>query len=110
MYHVFADVAEFAGGEVLPVTASNPLAVDGLALAKGERVRVLVANMTDATQDIAVGGMPGQVNIRLLDETNAEMAMQTPEAFRSQSGRLESTPNGTLEMVLPPYAVARLDG
>jgi hypothetical protein len=109
MYHIFADLAEFAGGEVLAVRASNPLAVDGLALAKGGRLRVLVANMTDTTQDVAVGGMPEQVSIRILDESNAERAMQAPEAFRSQPGRVASSFSGTLELALPPHAVARLD-
>jgi hypothetical protein len=109
MYHIFADVAEFAGGEVLAVRASNPLAVDGLALGKGERLRVLVANMTDTSQDVAVGGMPEQVNVRMLDETHAERAMQDPETFRSQPGRAASAFGGTLALVLPPYAVARLD-
>ena len=109
MYHIFADVAEFAGGEVLAVRASNPLAVDGLALGKGERLRVLVANMTDTPQDVAVGGMPEQVSIRMLDETDAERAMQDPETFRSQPGRAASAFGGTLALVLPPYAVARLD-
>jgi hypothetical protein len=83
--------------------------VDGLALAKGGRVCVLVANMTDALQDVAVEGLPEQVSIRLLDETNTERAMQAPEAFRSQSGRVESSLSGTLDLSLPPYAVARLD-
>jgi hypothetical protein len=109
MYHIFADLAEFAGGEVLAVRASNPLAVDGLALGKGGRLRVLVANMTDTTQDVAVGGMPEQVSIRILDESNAERAMQAPEAFRSQPGRVASSFSGTLELALPPHAVARLD-
>jgi hypothetical protein len=109
MYHIFADVAELAGGEALAVRASNPLAVDGLALAKDGSVRVLVANMTDAPQDVAVEGLPEQVSIRLLDETNVERAMQAPEAFRSQPGRVESSLSGTLDLSLPPYAVARLD-
>jgi hypothetical protein len=109
MYHVFADVAEFAGGDVLAVSASNSLVVDGLALAQDGKVRVLVTNMTDAPQDVVVEGLPEQVSVRLLDETNAERAMQAPEVFRSQSGRVESSLSGTLELSLPPYAVARLD-
>ena len=41
VYHVLADIGEFAGGEVLAGQPSDALAVDGIALRKDGRVRVL---------------------------------------------------------------------
>ena len=46
MFHVFADVNEFRGGEVLPSRSTRPLAVDGLVLRRGDAVRILLANFT----------------------------------------------------------------
>ena len=39
MFHVFADVNEFRGGEVLPSRSTRPLAVDGLVLRRGRSRR-----------------------------------------------------------------------
>jgi hypothetical protein len=44
-----------------------------------------------------------------LDESNVEEAMQSPESFRAQSGKLLQTRAGTLEIELLPYALARID-
>src|SRR5690606_1787322 len=46
MYHVLADVAEFAGGHLIPLATSDLLRVDGFALEQGDRYRVLVANFS----------------------------------------------------------------
>jgi len=110
LYHVFADVADFAGGDVLALSGDQPLAVDGLALRKDGRIRILVANMTAGAQTAVMRGLPRQVSTRLLDATNVVAAMQTTAAFRAQPGRIQETTAGRLALTLPPYAVARLDG
>ncbi|MCS7259528.1 MAG: hypothetical protein NZ765_01935 [Anaerolineae bacterium] len=109
MYHVFADIAEFAGGQVIPSVSSATLRVDGLTVRKGERKRVMLANLTNQEQVIDVVGLGGRVYVRLLDETNAEHAMQSPEAFREQKGELITPRNGSLELALLPYAIATID-
>ena len=52
-YHVFADVGEFSGGQVIPSRSADRLAVDGLALRKDGKLRVLVANMTAEPQTVS---------------------------------------------------------
>ena len=42
MYHVFADVGEYAGGLRLAAESTDPLAVAALALSEGDHLRVLV--------------------------------------------------------------------
>jgi hypothetical protein len=109
MYHVLADVGEFAGGEVLPTRPSNSLKVDGLAVRKDGRTRVLLANLSPEPQHVTVTNLSQHVRVRHLDETNAEDAMRAPEEFRAQAGELRETTSGALELSLPPYAVARID-
>ena len=108
-YHVLADVGEFSGGQVIPSRSADRLAVDGLALRKDDRLRVLVANMTAEPQNVIVRGLPAELEVRVLDAANAEAAMQAPEAFRAAAGQRMAAADGALTLELPPYAVARLD-
>lgn len=104
MYHVFADVAEF-GGRVAQARSSDGLKVDGLALHKGKRLRVLLANLTNEPQWVQVKGIGEHSSVRMLQADNAEMAMFRPEAFRA---RPEHRLDGHT-IALPPYAIARID-
>jgi hypothetical protein len=109
LYHVLADVGEFAGGEVIPTRSSHPLRVDGLALRQGNRMRVLLANLSADPQQVTVHNLGEQVRLRYLDETNAEAAMQAPEEFRVQAVELVQTSAGSLSLSLLPYAIVRLE-
>ena len=108
-YHVLADVGEFSGGQIIPSRSADRLAVDGLALRKDGKLRVLVANMTAEPQTVSVSGLPAELEVRVLDAANAEAAMQAPEAFRAAAGQRVTADDGALALDLPPYAVARLD-
>jgi len=109
VYHVLADVGEFAGGEVLPTMSSDTLKVDGLAVRHGGRCRVLIANLTTDPQQVIVEGLAAQVFVRFLDETSVREAMMSPEDFRARPGESWKTDTGLLVLELPPYAVARID-
>lgn len=120
VYHVLADIGEFAGGELLPTTSGDPLALDGLALVKEGRTRLLLANLSPMAQAVAVqvtdaaGRTPTSwsgehARVRVLDERNAEEAMRSPEAFRAREGEPMPVSGGWLELELLPYAVARID-
>ncbi|HEY8601711.1 MAG TPA: hypothetical protein VIL85_25010 [Thermomicrobiales bacterium] len=109
LYHVLADVGEFAGGEVLRATTSDPLGAAVLALRAGARTRILVANLRSEGQQIALDLPEKGVHLRLLDEANAERAMREPEAFRDDVGKSMLGQEGRLLFDLPPYAVARID-
>ncbi len=109
MYHVFADLNEFAGGEILPVESSNHLLVDGLALGKGGRLRLLVANLSNEPQHITVSGLPSRLHMRWLDETNAFRAMTSPEEFRAGAPEAHASRDGRLDLDLRPYGLLRID-
>ncbi len=109
LYHVFADAGAFAGGEVIPTITSDPLRLDGLALRKGDRTRVLVANLTPEPLQITLHNLDARVRLRRLDEGNAEEAMRWPERYRAQEDGPAETRDGSLELDLLPFAVVRVD-
>jgi hypothetical protein len=109
LYHVLADVGEFAGGEIIPATSSDPLRLDGLALHKSGKRRVIVANLTSEPQQVTVRNLSQQAQLRHLNETNVERAMRSPEAFRAEVGEVATTSAGALDLELLPYALIRID-
>ena len=110
LYHILADVGEFAGGEVLDSKSSDPLKVEGVALRKNGETRTMLANLTPDSQRVRVENLTGAVLVRHLNETNAQAVMASPEVFRGETGELVQTTNGTLELDLLPYAIAQIDG
>jgi hypothetical protein len=109
LYHVLADVAEFGATEMLLTKSSEPLAVEGLALKKGKKKRVLLANVTDVVQKVTVSGLGSRATLKLLDETSAEAATQTPERWRKKAGKVVKTEKGKLTVKLLPFGLARID-
>jgi hypothetical protein len=109
LYHIFADVGDFAGGEVLPTQSSAPLRMNGLALRRDGRVRLLLANLSGEPQRVRLADLGEAVWVKALDETNAEQAMRSPEEFRLQPGTPHRARSGRLELTVRPYAVVRVD-
>ena len=107
LYHVLADVAEFAGAQVVHSRSSEPLLLESLALRSPNGTRLLLANLSAEQQQVRVtADACGPVRVRELDERNAETAMQSPEAFRSGPARFLDAP---LEFSLAAFAVALCD-
>ncbi len=109
LYHILADVGEFAGGKVLVSKSSDPLKVEGIALRKNGETRALLANLTPDSQRVRVQNLTGTVRVRRLDDTNAQAAMVSPEAFRAETGEIVKDAEDTLELNLLPYAVVQID-
>ncbi len=109
LYHVLADLGEAKEAEVVSSRSTRPLAVEALALRDGERLRVLVANLTPQRQRVVVGSLPdGDVTLRVLDEETAVEAGDDPESFRARA-ESATVQGGKLELELKPYAVARVE-
>jgi hypothetical protein len=110
LFHVLADVNFLTGGRVVPSRSSDPLAFDGLALRRGDSLRVLLANLTDRPRTVIVAGLGPRASVQVLDETTFDRATVTDvEGFRTQWGDEQATTNDTLVVPLRPYAYARLD-
>ena len=108
VYHIFADIGEFAGGDVIPTVSSATLQVESFALHKGGKTRVLISNLTAVSQHVIVHNIEGQVRVRQLDEINAIEALCSAEEFRNNAGegQLDTNP---LKLVLRPFATVRVD-
>jgi hypothetical protein len=109
LYHVLADVGDFAGGAVIPTTSSDPLLVDGLAIYKDGKMRVMLANFTSQRQQVTIHNLNANIRVRRLDETNAESAMLSPENFRAYTGESMVTSGGSMKLDILPYGVVRID-
>jgi len=107
MYHVFADLADFAEAQVIDLQSSDPLKVDGWGVRRDGRERWLIANFVDVEQTLALA-LSGQFVGRLLSADTALDAMRDPEAFRAVMPlRFEAA--DALTLTLPPFAVLTLD-
>jgi D-apionolactonase len=109
VYHVLADIADFQGGQVLPVTLSDGLRVQALALRDGDRVRVVLANMSDdpLTVSLEIPGAGG-ATLRHLDDQTVCLAATDPGAFRD-SARPVDMIDGSVNVDLPPFGLATVD-
>jgi D-apionolactonase len=109
LYHVLADIREFAGGEVLPSHSSEPLKVECLTICRHERKRTLVGNMTGQKVAVLIQGLLAEFQMKLLDESTAWNAMVDPEGYRSQTSRSQASSDGRLMIELRPYSIVRID-
>ena len=92
VYHLLREVSEFRGGTVYQLDTSDNLSAVGLALHKQGRLRVLVGNLADVAQTIAIRGLSGKpVDVHVLGEEK----------------NIRSTPELTIH--LPPYGIGRVD-
>jgi len=110
LYHVLADYGEFAGGKAIHSRSSNSLVVDGIALHKKDKTRLILANFSSEPQPVSIQGLDKPALVRALDETNAGAALLNPEQYRAFTGSLYSTTDDLLQLTLLPFAVMRIDG
>jgi hypothetical protein len=109
VYHVLADIGEFANGKVIPAMSNAPNMYDGLVLEEQGDKRIILVNYTPNKLTLSARNLPAQIWIRVLDETNVESAISKPEDFRMSSREIQNTHNGVLPLVMNPFAIVRID-
>ena len=111
LYHVFADLADFRQGEVLRVEINAPQSVEALALCQGQRVLLLLANLSAIRQTLHLQ-LPAltRLTARMLDENSALEAMYEPARFRSRRQALVESQPGEIALDLLPYALVHIEG
>lgn len=111
LFHVLADVNEFADAPVLRCKSADPLRFEALALDTDPATRVLLANMTAEPQVVTIEHrFAGGGRVRTLDETTFDRATSDPLAFRAEPGEVVSPRDGRLTLSLRPHAYVRIDG
>jgi hypothetical protein len=111
VYHLLRDVCEFGGAQLL-ACSGDPLPVAAIAVRRGDRSAILVANLRPEPSAIEVR-LPRQlprsgVTIRRLNTMTAAAAMLSPESFRSHA-QAQRVHGSTLRLDLVPYEYSRLD-
>jgi hypothetical protein len=106
LYHVLAEVAEFAGGVALTVRSGDPLRVVALALEHGPRRRLIAANLTAEPQVARIIGFASPAWVRLLDAESAAAAGLEPERLRRPANGRRVSAEEHLALDLPPFAIA----
>jgi hypothetical protein len=113
VYHVFADLGVFRGGEISASPAREDAEVAVIGLQREGATRQLVANLTPAKRDVAVpliAPAAAAVRVKVLDTASVVRAVTEPDAWRNEPGaRREPDADGALRVTLGPYAVARID-
>jgi hypothetical protein len=109
LYHVLADVGEFAGGGVQPLSSDEMAGLDGLALVHGDRLRVLLTNHGPSPRPVRIANLRAWARIKHLDAANAIEAMRSPDEFRARIGEPRATIRGAIELEIPPFGVVRID-
>jgi hypothetical protein len=110
LFHVLADVAEFGGGGYYRTRSERPGEIEVVAVRKDARTRLLLSNLTDSPKLVRLNGCDSleAFEVRTLDRSTVEGAMEAPETFRRDHTRIRNRPN--LETFVPPLAVLTLDG
>jgi D-apionolactonase len=107
LYHPLAEVAGWRGGEVVRVDSEDPLVVVGLAVRARGKLRLLIANLTPAAQEVLVSPLQGMYRLPRLSTSNADEACAEPESFRASGEDVSA--DGELALRLEPYEVVRAD-
>ena len=109
MYQVFADIGEFAGGNVRVFQDENRRTVEACILETKNRKRCLIANMTQEKRDVLIHDPPDTVSVKYLDRKTVSKACLDSDQFRKNPGRKLFSLHGRLRISLGPYAIARID-
>jgi hypothetical protein len=106
LYHVLADMAEFAGGRMIGVQSGDALKVEAMLLRRDQQQSALLANLTPETQTATMDGINQVSTLRRLHGQNVEAAMCKPETFRVQFDPIRLSSNG---IELSPFEIVRLN-
>lgn len=111
VYWLFRDLAGWRGAAVLRCSSSDPRRVVSLALGKGGRMRILMANLTPERQEarLTIASTTREVTLRPIDAGSFETVPADPESARRNTVTAAAC-EGSVRLTLNPYAVICVDG
>jgi D-apionolactonase len=104
LYYVFALIAPFRRGHLIPCVSTDPLLADALLLEADGRKRLVLANLTGDEREVELALDLPNAKVRVLDESSLATAVLDPDLFLAQQ-----TPETSRRVYLPPYTVASID-
>jgi len=108
VYHLLADLADYARATLRAVHVDDPLRVQALLLEDDGRQRICLANLTPAPVTVVLAAS-GTVHVRTLDEHVLARALAEPDVFRASSSHVTSHADGMITLSLGPNAYVRID-
>ncbi|MEO7424811.1 MAG: hypothetical protein ABI036_06470 [Fibrobacteria bacterium] len=109
LFHVFADFAEFVGGNAYDVKSDLPLRYDGVLLHAGDRATLLIANLEETPGTLRLKELGNIAGLRRLNETNAMSAMEDPEGYRKLPREACHGDQDGWDIALRPFEYVRID-
>jgi D-apionolactonase len=104
LYHVLADVGEFAGGDLVETETADSMGMASLWLRKNGRERLILANLSREPQHISLDPFGPGARTRIMNRANVYSAGAEPERFRTSGQTLEGK-----QLKLDRYAIATID-
>lgn len=104
LYHVLADLGEFADGVLVRTECDEPQTVASLLMEEVGRARWILANRSSCDRRVHLPRFGEGAVSRCLNLSTVGNAMAHPELFRRQNSPCPST-----EFVLPPHALVTID-
>jgi hypothetical protein len=108
VYHVFADLAEWKGGEIVALDSTDAVSVVGMAVRDQGGLHLLVANLTPIEQEVELEAVAGAVSIRRLNADNALSALTEPAEFRAPTAESGDQVD-VWSLSLQPFELVRID-
>lgn len=109
LYHILADVGEWREAELLPTKSNRPLQIEGLALQRGDKKRIILGNLGNRVQTVTIFGIDGPAELRFLDQHSAQQAMTDVEHYRNAPRKKARGSRSELTVEILPYAVLCID-
>jgi D-apionolactonase len=109
LFHVFADFAEFVGGNAYDVKSDLPLRYDGVLLHAGNQAALLIANLEETAGTLRLRELGNIAGLRRLNEANAMLAMEDPEGYRRLPREACTGDEDGWEIALQPFEYVRID-
>jgi hypothetical protein len=80
IYHLFAALAPYAGGDVLPVKVNEPLHIAALCVTRGDQRCTIIGNLRDSEARVAVYGMHGKITLQTLGDTSGSIEFEQEQS------------------------------
>jgi D-apionolactonase len=108
-YHVMAWLGRWAGGEVIEVSSSTPLAVGAIGFRRNGSSGYLVCNLTGKDQEARIAASGRTWRRKTLHKDNVQVSLCRADYLVAEES-VEIMPfHGMCHIDLPPYALAFLE-
>jgi hypothetical protein len=89
-------------------SGSDPSQIIGLKCHEGNRVQMIVINLSNRVSKVILRGLPAPCRLTLLDDASWQQVRETADPVNGLQEIIAHVKNGSLTIELGPYAAARI--